>query len=199
MPKRRCFSPAFGCDSDDRSSPKQYANADEKFASAHTTGESPLNTPSSVRFSAARPVIKMTQPTYVAVMSDLARKPFRTELGGILLGPIDAQDVVVRYLKDHRGDATPASFTIDHNGLTTAIRNSKPAGLTCVGIVHSHPNGICRPSGGDLAFLDRIFANPKNSDCGCFFFPIVCNGTLYPFVVDTTDVRRVLTAEVVLI
>ena len=120
------------------------------------------------------PVMKMTQAAYAAVMSDLASEPFRRELGGLLLGPDDAQDLVTRYVKDDTGLSTYATFTIGHERLNQVLRRVRPAKQTCVGIVHSHPDGICRPSGGDLAFLSRIFASPVNGNGShSFLFPIV--------------------------
>lgn len=148
----------------------------------------------------SKPVLKITQAAYAAILEDLAGQPFQQEQGGILLGPEDAQDLVVRYVKDEHGEATFASFTIDVDSLNAAIRKVRPAGLTCVGIVHSHPDGFSRPSGGDIQFLERIFAHPKNGGGnGYFLFPIVMDGKLHPYVIDTSDVQRVLVAELVLV
>ncbi|MEZ6146892.1 MAG: hypothetical protein R3B91_16040 [Planctomycetaceae bacterium] len=62
-----------------------------------------------------------------------------------------------------------------------------PAKQTCVGIVHSHPDVIRRPSGAIWPF-SRIFASPVNGNGShSFLFPIVCNGQLWPFVIDTRD------------
>jgi len=152
----------------------------------------------SDRVDESYPTLKMTQAAYSAVMADLARKSFQREEGGILLGPSDEPELAIRYLKDVKGDSRPASFTIDADYLNGEIARVRDAGLTCVGIVHSHPDGICRPSYGDLEFLQRIFANPKNGG-GMFLFPIVCSGSLHPFVVDTRNVRRMLAAQLVLI
>ncbi|MCA9075283.1 MAG: Mov34/MPN/PAD-1 family protein [Planctomycetaceae bacterium] len=147
-----------------------------------------------------RPVMKMTQAAYEAVMEDLAGQPFEREQGGMFLGPDDAQHLVTRYVKDEHGLSTAGSFTIDHEVLNGVIQHVRPAHLTCVGLVHSHPNGICRPSGGDLHFLHRIFSSPKNGNGShSFLFPIVCNRQLHPFIVDTRDVRRMLPAELQLV
>lgn len=156
--------------------------------------------PNDVTQTPIQPVLKMTGATYESLMKDLGQSPFHHEQGGILLGPRDAQHLAIRYVKDCRGEATFASFTIDTESLNKAIREVRSAGLTCVGIVHSHPSGFCRPSGGDIEFLERIFAHPKNGDGnGYFLFPIVTNGKLYPYLIDTNDVRRVLVAELVVV
>ena len=118
--------------------------------------------------------------------------------GGILLGPEDTQDLVIRYVKDTHGDSRPASFTIDENYLNREIKKVREAGLSCVGIIHSHPPGCTRPSYGDLEFLRRIFGNPKNGG-GWFLFPIVCGQQLYPYLINTQDVRRFQLAELVLV
>ncbi len=145
-----------------------------------------------------RPVMKFTHAAYNNVMRDLAGGTFQCEQGGILLGPCDTEDLVIRYVKDSQGDSRPASFTIDAEYLNGQLRKVKDAGLTGVGIIHSHPPGCTRPSYGDLEFLHQIFRNPNNRG-GLFLFPIVSGRQLYPFVVDTTDVRRVQLAELVLV
>lgn len=149
---------------------------------------------------AARPVMKMTQAAYSLVMSDLSSDRFYEEEGGILFGPSDTQDLVTHYVKDRHGRSSAASFTVDHKTLNKSIKHRKPASLSCIGIIHSHPHGITRPSGGDIAYLSQLFSDTRNqSGQPYFLFPIVCGRTLYPYVVDTRNPRRILFAELVLI
>jgi proteasome lid subunit RPN8/RPN11 len=153
-----------------------------------------------VREELAIPKVIMTNATYEAVMKDLSRKPFRREQGGILVGPIDGQNIAIRYVKDENGRGTYASFTIDFEGLNKEIREVRREGLICVGIIHSHPDGICHPSGGDILFLRRLFANPKNGGGnGYFIFPIVAGGELHPYLIDTDNGCRVVPTELLIV
>jgi len=148
----------------------------------------------------AMPVMKMTQACYENVMKDLARQRFTREQGGMLIGPDDSNDIVTHYVKDEFGHSTTASFTIDHETLNRAINRVRPAKMICVGLIHSHPDGIARPSGGDIAFLQRLFHSPRNHQGSPgFLFPIVCQQKLHPFIVDARNPERILPAQLVLI
>ncbi|MEZ5942899.1 MAG: Mov34/MPN/PAD-1 family protein [Planctomycetaceae bacterium] len=140
----------------------------------------------------------ITQGAYTAIMRDLASRPFQREQGGILLGPNDTPDLVTHYVKDEWGTGRTTSFTISPDHLNRIIDSVRSANITCVGLVHSHPPGICQASHGDMQFLHRIFSNPKNGG-GRFLFPIVCNGKLHPYIVDTSDVSRIVTADLLLV
>ncbi len=58
----------------------------------------------------------------------------------------------------------------------------RPAGLSCHGLVHSHPPGVPQPSWGDVRYLRRLFAHPANGQTSHVFVPIVCSGRLSAFV-----------------
>ncbi|MCA9000216.1 MAG: Mov34/MPN/PAD-1 family protein [Planctomycetaceae bacterium] len=141
----------------------------------------------------------ITKPALEQILDDLARPPFRREQGGILFGPEDYQQLVIGYFKDVDGVATYASFTLDVRTLNRFIQRIQPGKLSMVGMIHSHPGGLSHPSGGDLRYLDQIFSNPKNRGSRHFLFPIVANGELYPYVVDTSDVRRIRPVELVVV
>ncbi|MCA9028920.1 MAG: Mov34/MPN/PAD-1 family protein, partial [Planctomycetaceae bacterium] len=83
--------------------------------------------------------------------------------------------------------------------LNALIRKIRPAGLAVIGIVHSHPGHFRRPSGGDLVFLQKIFANPKNASHGNFLFPIVADGQFFPYVIDTVDVDHFRSADLMIV
>lgn len=144
--------------------------------------------------------LKITQACLDAIMADLAGSPFVSEQGGMLIGPDDTQDLITHYVKDRNGHSTTASFTIDHVTMNEEIRRVRPARLICVGFVHSHPDGISSPSGGDLAFLRRLFDIPSNrtSSNSCLF-PIVCQQTFYPYVVDFHHHESVFPADLQII
>lgn len=146
-----------------------------------------------------RPVIKMEQTVYLKLMRELGGRPFEHERAGILFGPHDRDDVVTDFVPDRTGSFSATSFTLDHVTLNQTIRRNSDAGISCNGIVHSHPPGIAVPSGGDVAYLRSLFSTRMNAETTRFLFPIVCNGRLYPYVVDGRDVCRILTAELVLI
>lgn len=146
----------------------------------------------------SRPVMRMTQSVYRLILDDLDESPFHGEHAGVLFGPEDEPDLVTYYLPDQTGQSTATSFTLDHYVLNLDIRRLKPE-LHCVGIVHSHPPGITRPSYGDLQYLAKLFGKPKNDDCDFILFPIVANGRLYPFIIDASDSCRVVTADLLLV
>lgn len=125
-------------------------------------------------------VMKMTQSAFREKMAYLTSQP--PEAAGILIGPIQEDLLITHFLPDSGGKGTSASFEINASGLNQLLREIKPAGLTCQGIVHSHPHGMHQPSSGDLQYFRRLFARPANADTGHLFVPIVCSGRFFPYV-----------------
>lgn len=148
---------------------------------------------------ACGPIMKMTQSAYNDILDDLVERPFRNEKAGMLLGPLAEDDFVTHYVPDHNGLATPASFTLDSKGLNKTLRKRKAAGLTCKGVVHAHPPNVLHPSFGDLRYVAKLFANPRNCDAAQVMLPIVCNGRLYPYLIDADNPREVLVARLILV
>ena len=137
----------------------------------------------------ARPTLLMTQAVFQRVLAELLR--LAPEAGGALIGPRDTE-LVTHYLPND-GEATPDSFTLDHHTLNRQLAALRDAGLDLKGIVHSHPAGVHSPSSGDLAYIERLLANPRNRSATTLAFPIVCDGRLWPYAA-----VRGATGEVVL-
>ncbi|WP_339734830.1 hypothetical protein [uncultured Gimesia sp.] len=144
-------------------------------------------------------ILKMAQSAYCKIMDDLVEQPFRREKAGMLLGPSEEDDLVTHYIPDKNGRATYSSFTLDAVSLNKTLRKRKGVGLNCKGVVHAHPPGVLQPSFGDLAYVAQLFANPKNTEATQVMLPIVCNGRLYPYLIQAESPREVLIPRLVLI
>lgn len=142
-----------------------------------------------------RPVLRLTYSAFDSIMQDLTKRPFRRERAGILLGPSEDDDLVTHYERDHSGKGTPVSFTLNAVALNQVLLRYKRARMTCLGFAHAHPDGVTKLSGGDLAYVQKLFANPKNN-LFHVHMPVVCNGRMHPYVVTQTGVHI---AELVLI
>lgn len=146
------------------------------------------------------PVMKMTQGVHRSIHAYFGSHPFQHEQAGLIIGPEEDQDLVTHFIDDPSGTATAASFTIDAKFLNSEIQRVRNAGLAAVGLIHSHPPGICRPSYGDLVFLDRLFSRPTNgADGQPLLFPIFCGGKIYPYLIDPRDVHNPIPARLVLV
>lgn len=104
------------------------------------------------------------------------------EAAGLLLGPSGETNLVTHFVPDTHGESTPVSFRLDITRLNRSLKIAKAAGLSCVGIVHSHPSNVTQPSGGDVAYLQQLFSLPKNDATQPFFVPIFCGQSLHSYV-----------------
>jgi proteasome lid subunit RPN8/RPN11 len=112
------------------------------------------------------------------------------EACGMLLGPKKHASLITHFVRDESGKGSPVSFQIDGERMTKTIKPFITAGLDLKGIVHSHPRGVHRPSGGDLIYLKKLYANERNaanSDAAAFYFPILADGRLFHFAYDPSD------------
>lgn len=143
------------------------------------------------------PVIMLTQAVYHSALEVLNQHV--PEACGLLLGPRDCE-LVTHFLFDGKGKSTPVSFTLDAESLNEAIRPYLACRMDVKGIIHSHPIGLNTPSRGDLTYLKRLWARPRNRDTNEFFFPIVCNKQLFPYVVrPVEDTLQVVPAHLILV
>jgi len=117
-------------------------------------------------------------------MSTIVARP--PETGGVLVGPRDS-DLVTEFFFDQAARCTSASYSPDHEAINRLSREVwRPAQLELKGFVHSHPDGLESPSGGDLAYIRRIFE--ANSELRVLLAPIVSptRFRLHPFVIQRT-------------
>lgn len=124
--------------------------------------------------------LHIVQQPFIELMTHFWSRP--PEAGGVLFGPVDDPRLVTRFLPDHLGRGTPATFELHTASLNPMIQELKAAGLTCKGVVHSHPAGVRQPSARDEVYFRRLFACPANRATTHIFVPIVCGGRLYPYV-----------------
>ncbi len=115
------------------------------------------------------PALYMTYEAYQSVMRSVASRP--AETGGILLGPIDSDEVTGFYF-DGSADCTGGTYSPNHPVLVSKMKSEwVPSGLDMKGFVHSHPGDYARLSPGDLVYIERLLA--INPDMGVFAAPIV--------------------------
>lgn len=114
------------------------------------------------------------------------RKP---EQGGIL-GSSDGKHID-HYYFDKTANRSSASYTMDTKALNEVIHGWNDNGIQLVGIIHSHPQGITRPSFGDMETAKHIIETIDVQ--GKFFTPIVqvspkLNGKIriYPYTFEQT-------------
>lgn len=138
--------------------------------------------------------MKITQPAYFDVMTYLlGRVP---EAAGILVGPASDDSLVTRFIPDSEGRGTPVTFELNSVHLNRVLKELKPAGLGCKGLIHSHPAGTPQPSYGDVHYFQTLFGRPANAAATYIYTPIVCDGRLFPYVFTR---GRVFAASLVLV
>lgn len=134
-----------------------------------------------VGYGPKRPRMRMALTVPRAIMHSVGA--VSPETGGILIGPIDSDDITEFHL-DCGGRWTGATYSPDHATLNTRLREDwKPRGLDFKGFVHSHPDGYVDLSQGDLVYIRRIFA--CNHAMTAFMAPIVIPALFWlrPFIV----------------
>ncbi|QDT40345.1 hypothetical protein Pan241w_04010 [Gimesia alba] len=154
---------------------------------------------SDLKVTGLGPILIMIRSVYQQILEDLVEHPFQKEKAGILLGPTAEDDLVTHYVPDENGHATYSSFTLDAASLNRTLRHRKGVGLNCKGVVHVHPPGALHPSFGDLEYVAKLFANPKNTEATQVMLPIVADGRLYPYQIDASNPREVLVPRLILI
>jgi proteasome lid subunit RPN8/RPN11 len=124
--------------------------------------------------------LRILQTAYLKAMIYLCgRLP---EAAGILLSLQHDDSLITEFVPDDSGRGTAVSFELDAAKLNRVLKEKKSVGLTCMGIVHSHPAGIIQPSFGDVSYFRKLFATPANGEAQHLFVPIICNGRMYPYV-----------------
>ena len=139
------------------------------------------------RFVSTKDSWIMTAEVYEQIKSTIGCR--RPEQGGIL-GSSDGKHID-HYYFDKTADRTSASYTMDTKALNEVIHNWNDNDIRLVGIIHSHPYGITKPSYGDMETAKRIIESIDVQ--GRFFTPIVqvspkLNGeiTIYPYTFEQT-------------
>lgn len=145
-----------------------------------SVSKSPTAAKPSRRRNRTDPVMPFTRATYIEIMQEMVSEP--PERACLLLGHVNSP-LVTHYVMDETGESSPLHFRFDDVALNAALRKYLGVQMEAKGFCHSHPRGCTRLSGGDLEYLRRIWANPKN-DCERILMPIVVGNKMYPYVVD---------------
>lgn len=129
----------------------------------------------------------ITAEVYEQIRNTIGRR--KPEHGGIL-GSSDGQHIDYYYF-DKTASRTSSSYTMDTDALNKVINRWNDNGIQMVGIIHSHPHGINRPSYGDMETAKHIIESIDVQ--GKFFTPIVqvspeLNGDIkiYPYTFEQT-------------
>jgi len=133
----------------------------------------------------------MTGEVYFQICRTIGtRKP---EQGGIL-GSSDGVHID-HYYFDESAERTSASYTMNAKALNEVIHEWNDNGIQLVGIIHSHPHGVTKPSYGDMQTAKHIIESINVN--GKFFTPIVqvsskLNGEIkiYPYTFEQTVEMR---------
>lgn len=120
----------------------------------------PLATPRIVRLSAdhlARPEpLFLDTDVRSTIEHTIGQLP--AESGG-MLGGSRLDGVARTFHFDQAAATSAATYSPDTTSVNALLRERwNPAGVNLLGFVHSHPAGMARPSGGDLAYAERILA-----------------------------------------
>lgn len=117
----------------------------------------------------------------------------KAEHGGIL-GSSDGIHIDHFYF-DKTAVRSSASYTMDAKALNEVIHNWNDNGVQLIGIIHSHPQGMTKPSYGDMEIAKHIIETLDVK--GEFFTPIVqvspkLNGDIriYPYTFEQTVKMR---------
>ncbi|MBT3380513.1 MAG: hypothetical protein HN742_00115 [Lentisphaerae bacterium] len=111
--------------------------------------------------------LTVTAAVYDAIKAFIGDHP--AERGGML--GRNGDGVIRHFEPDPGGRCTTGAYDPDIDRLNQVIKQWKMAGITFCGFVHSHPRGICRPSGHDEWYAGEILACFKKLDA--MWMPIV--------------------------
>jgi proteasome lid subunit RPN8/RPN11 len=134
------------------------------------------------------PPIQITREALGRIMCSICSRP--PETGGILLGPVDGNDVTDFYF-DYSARCTGGTYAPDHITLRQKMKGQwLPIGIDMKGFVHSHPGALDRPSAGDMVYIARLLE--KNPEMPFFVAPIVIplQFRIEPYVVLRDDPQR---------
>lgn len=112
--------------------------------------------------------LKLSRRVYAQIMDTLGR--VSPECGGVLGAGEDG--LITEFFFDATGRSTATGYTPDVAAINELlVRDWMPRGVLMVGIVHSHANGNCVPSCGDVGYGIRILQALDTVDR--FYLPIV--------------------------
>lgn len=114
-----------------------------------------------------------------------------TEEAGVLFGPAETQ-LGTYWLQDTLGKKTKSSFTLHTPSLNEEIQRMKSFNHELLAVIHAHPDGVWRPSTGDIRYVRDLFE--MNDDVTHFFMPLVVSKQFIPYLLFRDDPDRVVEA-----
>jgi len=104
---------------------------------------------------AKRPKMQFLEEAFNDIVSTIGNR--HAESGGLLFGKED--DYVVRkFIFDKHANVTGSTYTFNTEFLNPEIKRLwNDESLSCIGFVHSHPNGYNRLSQPDIAYFTSMF------------------------------------------
>jgi proteasome lid subunit RPN8/RPN11 len=143
------------------------------------------------------PHVRISEIAFTKVRDTLGRLP--AERGGIFVGPdpFCIEDFIFDEGNNAKRTAVYYPDTVYLNEILE--RDHEPLGRRFVGLVHSHPDGLWRPSGhagwGDVKAARNNLMGKGNMDLPALFIPIVesaattGNFVLHPYIMIRSDFR----------
>lgn len=112
--------------------------------------------------------LKMSRRVYARIMESVGRHP--PECGGVLGARMG--ETVTEFYFDRHGRGAAKAYAPDVQGINALLtKDWMPRGVLMVGIVHSHADGLCVPSCGDISYGIRILQALDTVDR--FYLPII--------------------------
>ncbi len=146
--------------------------------------------------SQKQPQMRMSQKVFTDILLSICSRP--PEAGGILLGPIESNDIT-DFFYDKGANCSGATYSPDYLTLRRKMKEEwMPSGIDMKGFVHSHPGRLDCLSQGDLNYISKLLQS--NEDMDRFFAPIVIPSEyrMRPLVVLRENIRTPQEAELVL-
>lgn len=115
-------------------------------------------------------VFRITDSAYDAIQSTLG--VFKAETGGLLLGdPVTG--IITDFLFDQDARATGSIYYPNVEFLNCEIPRYEAQGKHPLGIAHSHPVAIIRPSGPDMSAAYSNITSPHNPHLKTWHMPVI--------------------------
>jgi len=122
-----------------------------------------------MRNKSGRPILKMNSRVYWEILSTIGSRP--AETGGILLGPMDSNDITNFYF-DKSARCSEGTYSPDIVTLNKKLEEEwEPSRINFKGFAHSHPQGYSGLSSGDMSYIQRLLKINPHLDM--FVAPII--------------------------
>lgn len=99
--------------------------------------------------------IKFIESAFNSIIDTIGSN--KAETGGLLFGY--EEDYIVRKIVfDRHAETTKSSYTFNTEFLNPEVKRLwETENLSCIGFIHSHPNGYSKPSSADISYFMSMF------------------------------------------